>query len=314
MDAYVASSRLTTPINVELLHEQCRFWPPENEVIALKKTFSGLKRRRRFSSPVPQPNDVIAPLPSPNRTTSSPSSFPHYQITLSPSSFPPPKGISRPLFFSIAGCRRSDRHRDLLMCTEIDQRNCRSYLSALSLWAHGLYTIVLHHGGKFVSEPHLEYVRGEIDAWEMVDIDKLSITELQYYFLQHVHNIESNKKVYWLQSVFDLEDGLRVLETNEDIHRLYASMKAANKNELEFYIDHHLLDDTNCEARLVNGTRDDNGVVDVAIDITKVEEAIKDLTLDVTEEDDDSEGHGDDDEPGDDDDSEGSYESYSYGS
>ncbi|OWM67457.1 hypothetical protein CDL15_Pgr028320 [Punica granatum] len=130
-----------------------------------------------------------------------------------------------------------------------------------------LYTIVLHHGGKFVSEPHLKYVGGETDAWEMVDIDKLSITELQYYFQQHGYNIESYKKVYWLEYGFNLEDGLRVLETDEDIHRLYASAKAANNNELEFYFDQHLLDDTNGEARPVDGRRDDNTVCGVDIDI-----------------------------------------------
>ncbi|XP_031405749.1 uncharacterized protein LOC116214489 [Punica granatum] len=152
-----------------------------------------------------------------------------------------------------------------------------------------LYTIVLHHGGKFVSEPHLKYIEGETNAWEMVDIDKLSITELQYYFQQHGYNIESYKKVYWLEYGFNLEDGLRVLETDEDIHRFCASAKAANSNELEFYFDQHLLDYTN---------------------------AIKDLTLDVSEEDDDSEGlsDDDDDEPTDDDDGEGSYGSYSDGS
>ncbi|PKI61651.1 hypothetical protein CRG98_017963 [Punica granatum] len=188
-----------------------------------------------------------------------------------------------------------------------------------------LYTIVLHRGGKFVSEPHLKYVGGEIEAWEMVDIDKLSITELEYYFQQHGYNIDSYKKVYWLESGFEFEDGLRVFETDEDIHWLYASAKAVNKNELEFYFDHHLLDDTNGKARPVDGIRDDNIVSSVAIDITEVENAIKDLTLDVSEEDDDCEGFSDDDddreglghdddEPGDDDDSEGSYESYSDGS
>ncbi|PKI56827.1 hypothetical protein CRG98_022785 [Punica granatum] len=150
----------------------------------------------------------------------------------------------------------------------------------------------------------------------MVDIDKLSITELQYYFQQHGYNIESYKKVYWLEYGLNLEDGLRVLETDEDIHRLYASVKAANSNELEFYFDQHLLDDTNGEARPVDGRRDDNTVCGVDIEITEVEEAIKDLTLDVSEEDDDSEGlsDDDDDEPADDDDGEGSYGSYLDGS
>ncbi|PKI54481.1 hypothetical protein CRG98_025129 [Punica granatum] len=78
----------------------------------------------------------------------------------------------------------------------------------------------------------------------------------------------------------------------------------------------YLLDDTNGEARPVDGRRDENTVCGVDIDITKVEEAIKDLTLDVSEEDDDSEGlsDDDDDEPADDDDGEGSYGSYSDGS
>ncbi|PKI54127.1 hypothetical protein CRG98_025491 [Punica granatum] len=137
----------------------------------------------------------------------------------------------------------------------------------------------------------------------MVDIGKLSITELQYYFQQHGYNIESYKKEYG----FNLEDGLRVLETDEDIHRLYASAKAANNNELEFYFDQHLLDDTNGEARPVDGRRDDNTVCGVDIDIIEVEKAIKDLTLDVSEEDDDSKrlSDDDDDEPADDDDDEG---------
>ncbi|PKI33384.1 hypothetical protein CRG98_046223 [Punica granatum] len=178
-----------------------------------------------------------------------------------------------------------------------------------------LYTIVLHHGGKFVSEPHLKYAGGEIDAWEMVDIDKLSITKLQYYFQQHSYNIESYEKVSWLECGFNLEDGLRVLQTDEDIHRLYAFAKAANKNELKFYFDHHLLNDTNGEARSVDSKRDDKRVCGVDIDIIEVEEAVKDLTLDVSKDDDDSEGlSDDDDEPADDDDVEGSYESYLDGS
>ncbi|PKI69319.1 hypothetical protein CRG98_010320 [Punica granatum] len=130
----------------------------------------------------------------------------------------------------------------------------------------------------------------------MVDIDKLSITELQCYCQQHGYNIESYKKVYWLEYGFNLEDELRVLETDEDIHRLYTSAKAANNNELEFYFDQHLLDDTNGKARPVDGIRDDNRVCDVDIDIIEVKEAIKDLTLDISEEDDDSEGLGDDDD------------------
>ncbi|PKI60111.1 hypothetical protein CRG98_019455 [Punica granatum] len=75
----------------------------------------------------------------------------------------------------------------------------------------------------------------------------------------------------------------------------------------------------------VDGGRDDKRVCGIDIDITEVEKAIEDLTLDVSEEDDDSEGLGDDDDDSegrghddnelvDDDDVEGLYGSYSDGS
>ncbi|PKI50818.1 hypothetical protein CRG98_028813 [Punica granatum] len=41
--------------------------------------------------------------------------------------------------------------------------------------------LLLHLGGQFVSETHMEYVGGEVDVWPDIDIDKFSITELEWF-------------------------------------------------------------------------------------------------------------------------------------
>ncbi|PKI50901.1 hypothetical protein CRG98_028707 [Punica granatum] len=94
---------------------------------------------------------------------------------------------------------------------------------------------LLHLGGQFVSDTQVEYVRGEVNVWPDIDIDKFSITELEWLYEKHYRK-KSNCQIFWLAHGSNLVDGLRLLENDEDVHVLYAEVPSVERRtEIEFF-------------------------------------------------------------------------------
>ncbi|PKI31874.1 hypothetical protein CRG98_047734 [Punica granatum] len=95
--------------------------------------------------------------------------------------------------------------------------------------------LLLHLGGQFVSETHVEYVGGEVNVWPDINIDKFSITELEWLYEKH-YGKKSNCQIFRLAHGSNLADGLRLLENDEDVHVLYAEVSSVERGiEIEFF-------------------------------------------------------------------------------
>ncbi|KAJ1382308.1 hypothetical protein SESBI_44377 [Sesbania bispinosa] len=98
-------------------------------------------------------------------------------------------------------------------------------------------TLILHHGGKFVKDDKndLEYVGGEIDVWEGLDVDTMCLWTPSDLCKEHgyvrFHNI------LWHNPDFDLEKGLRPLAEDLDVRQM-CNIGKVRDWEMHIYFEH----------------------------------------------------------------------------
>ena len=83
------------------------------------------------------------------------------------------------------------------------------------------FTTELHHGGKFTKFPRIIYNEVKTDNMDLVDMDELSVHELDSMMLQPSYEAESI--IYYqfqLPTHEDLDFGLRALGNDADVMNL----------------------------------------------------------------------------------------------
>ncbi|KAI7995748.1 hypothetical protein LOK49_LG11G00650 [Camellia lanceoleosa] len=95
--------------------------------------------------------------------------------------------------------------------------------------------VLIHHIGYFIENDERSYVRGNVDIFDAVDVDKLYVLEISYmlkelgvFYYKHIFYKIPNK---------NLVLGLRVLANDDDIREMYSLLE--NTNTLELFIEHH---------------------------------------------------------------------------
>ncbi|XP_028066223.1 acidic leucine-rich nuclear phosphoprotein 32 family member B-like [Camellia sinensis] len=76
--------------------------------------------------------------------------------------------------------------------------------------------VLIHHSGYFIENDERSYVSGNVDVFDAVNVNKLSVPEINYMLK---------------------ELGLRVLANDDDIREMYSLLE--NTNTLELFIKHH---------------------------------------------------------------------------
>ncbi|KAJ1380485.1 hypothetical protein SESBI_45969 [Sesbania bispinosa] len=81
-------------------------------------------------------------------------------------------------------------------------------------------TLILHHGGKFLRDDKnvLEYVGGEIDVWEGLDVDTMCLWTP--FDLCKEHGYVRFDSIWWHNPDFNLEKGLRPLAEGLDVRQM----------------------------------------------------------------------------------------------
>ncbi|KAH1254757.1 hypothetical protein GmHk_04G011133 [Glycine max] len=101
-------------------------------------------------------------------------------------------------------------------------------------------TLVLHHGGIFTkneADGKLEYVGGELDVWDKIETNYLNFFLLTN-LVKHCRKYNNVGDIHWVvDKEVDLEEGLRVCETDFDIQDMVISARH-NGDEVELYYDH----------------------------------------------------------------------------
>ncbi|XP_031378313.1 uncharacterized protein LOC116193705 [Punica granatum] len=151
------------------------------------------------------------------------------------------------------------------------------------------YTVVFHHGGVLVSEPHMEYIGGVVDSWANVDIDRILIPFVEWRFEELYGDNAKYKTVYWLDPGLEVKDGLRPLENDTDVRMLYSIVheKAQNK-EIHFYFEHE------DEVEVIDGDSEDDDCGDSEDDVYKPRHEDEGGDSEDNEDDADDEDHEDD--------------------
>ncbi|KAK9053929.1 hypothetical protein SSX86_025004 [Deinandra increscens subsp. villosa] len=83
-----------------------------------------------------------------------------------------------------------------------------------------LFTIKLHHGGKFTKFPSRCYVDGEIDHIDMIDVDKFCVHDLDGVMLRLGYTSKEPIYYHFLQPGKDLDYGLQTLSSDSDVLKM----------------------------------------------------------------------------------------------
>ncbi|CAI9285562.1 unnamed protein product [Lactuca saligna] len=90
-----------------------------------------------------------------------------------------------------------------------------------------MFTIELHHGGRFTKFPGISYIEGKLDHIDLVDMDEFSVHELDEVMLKLGYDVPPVIYYHYQLSNGDLEFGLRALGNDIDVLSLAQ------------YIEHH---------------------------------------------------------------------------
>ncbi|KAJ1438046.1 hypothetical protein SESBI_03478 [Sesbania bispinosa] len=98
-------------------------------------------------------------------------------------------------------------------------------------------TLILHHGGKFLKDDKnvLEYVGGEIDIWEGLDVDTMCLWTPSDLCKEHGYVRFDN--IWWHNPDFNLEKGLRPLAEDLDVRQM-CNIGMVRDWEMHIYFEH----------------------------------------------------------------------------
>ncbi|KAJ1400057.1 hypothetical protein SESBI_29893 [Sesbania bispinosa] len=97
--------------------------------------------------------------------------------------------------------------------------------------------LILHHGGKFLRDDKnvLEYVGGEIDVWEGLDVDTMCLWTPSD--LCKEHGYVRFDSIWWHNPDFNLEKGLRPLAEDLDVRQM-CNIGMVRDWEMHIYFEH----------------------------------------------------------------------------
>nr|GEX75220.1 hypothetical protein [Tanacetum cinerariifolium] len=99
--------------------------------------------------------------------------------------------------------------------------------------APNMFSIQIHHGGKFQSYPSRMYVSGRVDIFDMVGIDLFAVVALNMMVLKKGYTGKSEPMFYnYLRPLTSLDEGLYALACEEDV-RFLATLVRSFKETLE---------------------------------------------------------------------------------
>ena len=97
------------------------------------------------------------------------------------------------------------------------------------------FDFTIHHSGNFEWNPSLEYVSGEVSTMTNVDPDLLSHFKIQDICDEAKGPI--NSRIYYLIPGGDLEQGLRLINSNDDVTYMCELHVEWPANEITFYVE-----------------------------------------------------------------------------
>ncbi|GJX83932.1 hypothetical protein Tco_0333413 [Tanacetum coccineum] len=103
--------------------------------------------------------------------------------------------------------------------------------------APNMFSVRIHHGGKFQRYPGRMYVSGHVDIFDMVDIDLFTVVALNLIVLKLGYTGKSEPMFYnYLRPLTSLDEGLYALACEEDV--CYLATFVRSFKLIEVYIEH----------------------------------------------------------------------------
>ncbi|GJW47535.1 heat stress transcription factor B-4-like protein [Tanacetum coccineum] len=103
--------------------------------------------------------------------------------------------------------------------------------------APNMFSIRIHHGGKFQRYPGRMYVSGRVDIFDMVDIDLFTVVALNMMVLELGYTGKFEPMFYnYLKPLTSLDEGLYALACEEDVRYLGTLVRSFKL--IEVYIEH----------------------------------------------------------------------------
>ncbi|XP_050231208.1 uncharacterized protein LOC126680193 [Mercurialis annua] len=133
------------------------------------------------------------------------------------------------------------------------------------------FLVRVHHGGKFVRDPGLRYSNGEMEDYEIFDIDKLNYRRIVNMVAQVGYG--NYPRLWWLRPGGKIDCDLIYFYDDSGMHQLLNTMK--NGETIDMYCEHAVdhpeiinqLTDADSHNVEVMGDYEDLGYFDIDVDI-----------------------------------------------
>ncbi|GJU01971.1 hypothetical protein Tco_1112309, partial [Tanacetum coccineum] len=103
--------------------------------------------------------------------------------------------------------------------------------------APNMFSIRIHHGGKFQKYPDRMYVSGRVDIFDMVDIDLFTVVALNMMVLKLGYTAKSGPMFYnYFKPLTSLDEGLYALACEEGVHCMGTLVRSFTL--IDVYIEH----------------------------------------------------------------------------
>lgn len=99
-----------------------------------------------------------------------------------------------------------------------------------------MFSIELHHGGKFTKFPGIRYIEGRVDCVDLVDMDEFSVHELDDMMLKLGYVVPPVIYYHFQLPNRDLDFGLRALGNDADVLNLAQYIK--DNKTIKVYTEH----------------------------------------------------------------------------
>ena len=94
----------------------------------------------------------------------------------------------------------------------------------------------IHHGGKFVRDPKLKYVDGEILKWKVYDVDRVGYFRIEKKIRSMGYF--QKPKIYWLPRGSLIENGLRFIYNDDFFYEIIPLIEVFEVVHMELFIEH----------------------------------------------------------------------------
>ena len=98
--------------------------------------------------------------------------------------------------------------------------------------------VYLYHGGRWIMDPVLSYLRGDVYIVEDFDVDFLSIISVKDAYKSQL-GYKNAEHIYVLEPIMEMNEGLFLIQDDNEIRKVLSKINA-DIDALELFANHEI--------------------------------------------------------------------------